>query len=789
MTRRGSNGSRQPKASRAAKSSSDWRIEDPNLELEKSRYSDPIASRELLLKHLREAPEPLSAARLAKRLGMSTDTQREALAKRLAAMVRDGQAIEGPNGFATAGEGERVEGRVRGRANGDVLVLPDDGSAPLVLARADTATLMHNDRVEALAVGMNERGRRIARLIQRIGDAPKLIGGVWHAGETRGRVEPEDPGHWYSVEVSMRDRHGAKDGDKVIVEVTKRPQGEAPAHGRIVEVLDNLRPSDLAARFAILRHDLPQEFPLEVLHAANLFSPDVTPADIESREDLRELPLVTIDGEDAKDFDDAVYAEAVPGGGWRLVVAIADVSHYVRHGSPLDFEARARATSVYFPDRVIPMLPEHLSNHLCSLMPRVERLAFVCDVHVSKAGKLSKSRFYEAVIISHARLTYDQAWSYLQNPRAHVNDVAPAVGTSLQTLYAVYGALKTARDARGALDFRGGEVKARIGEKGTIEGFYAVMRNDAHRLIEECMIAANVKAAVTLRVAKAGSLYRVHGQPEDKRVTELTKVLRALQVGADFSEKPTPREFRQLVERLAARPDGLLLEGLVIRSLAQAVYQQTNIGHFGLALQEYAHFTSPIRRYPDLLVHRAIKAAVLPQSASGHRYSTAELQTLGAESSQRERRADDASRDVMGYLKCLYMQPRIGETFEATITSALEFGLFVQLKEMPIDGLVHISAIPGDYWELEEGGMGLVGQRTGRRWQLGDSVGVRLNRVDLTQRQIDFELVDADASANRGTVRAPRRGAAGNAKQARRNAGQNRSGRGAGKRGGRGGRG
>jgi len=263
--------------------------------------------------------------------------------------------------------------------------------------------------------------------------------------------------------------------------------------------------------------------------------------------------------------------------------------------------------------------------------------------------------------------------------------------------------------------------------------------------------------------------------------------LTALQVNAQFSEKPTPREFRQLVERLTSRPDGLLLEGLVIRSLAQAVYQQTNIGHFGLALEEYAHFTSPIRRYPDLLVHRAIKAAVLPQSASGHRYTAAELQVLGAESSQRERRADDASRDVMGYLKCLYMQPRIGETFDATISSALEFGLFVQLKEMPIDGLVHISQIPGDYWELEEGGMGLVGQRTGRRWQLGDSVRVRLNRVDLTQRQIDFELVDANAAASRGTVRAPRQGQ--RAPQARRGASQSRQGRGGAKRGGRGGRG
>jgi ribonuclease R len=337
------------------------------------------------------------------------------------------------------------------------------------------------------------------------------------------------------------------------------------------------------------------------------------------------------------------------------------------------------------------------------------------------------------------------------------------------------------------LDFRGGEVKARIGEKGTIEGFYAVTRNDAHRLIEECMIAANVEAAVALHSSKSKGLYRVHGQPEDKRVTELQKVLTALQVNAQFSEKPTPREFRQLVERLTSRPDGLLLEGLVIRSLAQAVYQQTNIGHFGLALEEYAHFTSPIRRYPDLLVHRAIKAAVLPQSASGHRYSASELQVLGAESSQRERRADDASRDVMGYLKCLYMQPRIGETFDATISSALEFGLFVQLKEMPIDGLVHISTIPGDYWELEAGGMGLVGQRTGRRWQLGDAVRVRLNRVDLTQRQIDFELVDADAAATRGTVRAPRHGQ--RQGSARRGASPNRQGRGGAKRGGRGGRG
>jgi len=735
----------------------EWREEDPNLAHEQMRYAHPIASRELILRHLSEANEPLTVARLAKRLGLHADSERDALAKRLGAMVRDGQAIAGPQGFATAGEGERVAGRVRGRANGDVLVMPVDGSAPLVLARADTATLMHNDTAEVLAVGVNDRGRRVARLIRRTGDAPNRIGGVYRPH--LGHVQPEDPGHWYVVQVPGHLAHGAREDDNVIVEITRRPQGDEPAHGRIVEVLTDVRPSDLAARFAILRHDLPQEFPPEVIHQANLFAPDVLPEDRDGREDLRDLPLVTIDGEDARDFDDAVYAERLRGGGWRLVVAIADVSNYVRVGTSLDAEARSRATSVYFPDRVLPMLPEHLSNHLCSLMPHVERLAFVCDMRVSKTGQPGRATFYEAVIRSHARLTYGQAWRYLENPDASTDaELTEPVRASLRELYTVYGVLKSARDARGALDFRGGEVKARIGENGKIEGFYAVLRNDAHRLIEECMIAANVQAAVALRLAKARSLYRVHGQPEEKRVTELQKVMNAMQIGANFSEQPTPREFRQLVERLAARPDGALLEGLVIRALAQAVYQQTNIGHFGLALDEYAHFTSPIRRYPDLLVHRALKGAVVPQSASGYRYSAAELQTLGTESSQRERRADEAARDVMSYLKCLYMAPRVGETFEATISSALEFGLFVQLKEMPIDGLIHISNIPGDYWELENGGMGLVGRRTGQRWQMGDTVQVRLSRVDLTQRQIDFDLLDASGAVSQGTVRAARPG-------------------------------
>jgi ribonuclease R len=427
----------------------EWREEDPNLAHEQMRYAHPIASRELILRHLSEANEPLTVARLAKRLGLHADSERDALAKRLGAMVRDGQAIAGPQGFATAGEGERVAGRVRGRANGDVLVLPVDGTAPLVLARADTATLMHNDTVEVLAVGVNDRGRRVARLIRRTGDAPSRVGGVYHP--QLGHVQPEDPGHWYVVQVPERQANGARDDDNVIVEITRRPQGDEPAQGRILEVLTDVRPSDLAARFAILRHDLPQEFPPEVLHQANVFAPDVLPEDREGREDLRDLPLVTIDGEDARDFDDAVYAERLRGGGWRLVVAIADVSHYVRVGTSLDAEARSRATSVYFPDRVLPMLPEHLSNHLCSLMPNVERLAFVCDMRVSKTGQPGRAHFYEAVIRSHARLTYAQAWRYLESPDSSTDpDLTEPVRASLRELYTVYGVLKAAPRSRRA---------------------------------------------------------------------------------------------------------------------------------------------------------------------------------------------------------------------------------------------------------------------------------------------------------------------------------------------------
>jgi ribonuclease R len=739
-----------------AQSPHDWSAKDPEFAREQARYADPIPSRELIAQHLKDAGEPLTAKRLAKRLGLTRAAQREALDKRLAAMLRDGQASVIGEAFAVAEAGATLTGRVRGRANGEAVVIADDGSPPLAMLRADLSSLMHQDRVEVRVGGVNERGRRIARLLRRLPGDTRRIAGVWRSVHQRGVVEPEDPGHWYRIEGEPRKGLQLHEGDYVLADITRRPSGDIPAQVKIVDVLRNLRPADLAVEFAVLRHELPKEFPGEVRRAAERLGTEVRDADCADREDLRALPLVTIDGEDARDFDDAVYAEPARGGGWRLLVAIADVSHYVHHGSAIDDEARGRATSVYFPDRVIPMLPEQLSNQLCSLMPAVDRLAFVCDMSVSKMGKVSRARFYEATIHSHARLTYDTAWTYLEGSKSVASQLAKPVRDSLDALYAVYGVLKGSRDARGALDFRGGEVKARIGPDGIISGFYAPARNDAHKLIEECMIAANVEAAAALRAAKAGGLYRVHGLPESKRVTELGRIMHALNIGVMFSEEPTPREYRQLIERLGGHEHGALLEGLVIRSLAQAVYQPTNIGHFGLALEEYAHFTSPIRRYPDLIVHRALKAARLPHSGSGHRYGVGELEALGIECSQRERRADDASRDVLGYLECLYMQPRVGEEFEAKITAATEFGLFVQLAEMPVDGLVHVSGIGGDYWELDKSGLGLVGRATRRRWQLGQAVRVTLTRVDVPTRQIDFELVNRHAGPGRKQTAARR---------------------------------
>jgi ribonuclease R len=513
--------------------------------------------------------------------------------------------------------------------------------------------------------------------------------------------------------------------------------------------------ADVAAEQAIVMHGLPDAWPAEAVREALAWGDAVAERDFEGREDLRSLPLVTIDGEDARDFDDAVYCEPArgagsrsglksEGSGWRLIVAIADVSHYVTAGGALDGEAQARATSVYFPDRVLPMLPEALSNELCSLKPHVERLALVCDMRVNTSGETTRARFYPAVMRSVARLTYTEVAAMLIGADATLCAKYATLQPHLQSLYALYQALRQARERRGALDFDAPEVKIRLNAQGSVAALDVHARNDAHRLIEECMIAANIEAARYLKRHKLPCLFRVHGEPEERKVSELQRMLRALGVGVRFPHHIGTRELRQVTKLITGRPDAAFIESLLIRSLSQAVYQPTNIGHFGLGLSEYAHFTSPIRRYPDLLVHRAIRHALQHASDRATRgrypYSIGDLERLGVECSAKERRVDQAARDVLAYLKCDYMRAHVGDEFEGVVTGVVDFGLFVQLTNLQVDGLIHISDLRGDYYSLDADRCAWVGRRTRQMYQLGQRVSVRLKRVDMAERHLDFEI-------------------------------------------------
>jgi ribonuclease R len=460
------------------------------------------------------------------------------------------------------------------------------------------------------------------------------------------------------------------------------------------------------------------------------------------REDLRELPLVTIDGEDARDFDDAVWCERA-GGGWRLLVAIADVGHYVQTGTALDDEAQIRGTSVYFPNRVLPMLPEALSNGLCSLNPDVDRLCMVCEMRVSTDGKVTRSRFFEGLMRSAARLTYTEVAAYLTNPAAVQSEKFKRPGESLRNLYDVFKALFKARERRGALDFDAPELKLRFDAAGKIAALVEQSRNDAHRLIEECMIAANVQAARFLKRHKIPTLYRVHGKPEEDRLEQTREFLRGFAIVRPMDRDITPQDLNAVLKQVADHSEARLIETVVVRSMPQAVYQPENIGHFGLALPEYAHFTSPIRRYPDLIVHRGIRHVLRGGTAEDLPPGLQGMQAKGQQCSLLERRADDATRDAMSWLKCEYMSDKIGEEFEALVTGVVDFGLFVQVKGLQIDGLVHVSALGSDYFSRDKSGYRLVGQRSGKVFRLGDALHVRLINVVIDERKIDFELADS----------------------------------------------
>ncbi len=745
----------------------DWQSLDPEAAREAEKYENPIPSRELILARLDERGAPASREQLVDEFGLTTEEQLEALRRRLRAMERDGQLIYTRRGtYAPVDKLDLICGRVSGHRDGFGFLIPDDGSDDLFLSPAQMRLVFDGDRALARVSGLDRRGRREGAIVEVLTRAHETIVGRYFEEAGIGFVEADNPKIQQEVLVSPGRTAGARIGQFVEIKITHWPTSRFQPQGDIIEVIGNYMAPGMEIDVALRSYDIPHVWPDAVVKEAHKLKPEVEEKDKEKRVDLRHLPFVTIDGEDARDFDDAVFCEKngsrwkLFSGGWKLYVAIADVSHYVKVGSALDEEATKRGNSVYFPERVVPMLPEELSNGLCSLNPHVDRLAMVCEMSISKAGKIVDYQFYEAVIHSHARLTYNKVSAMLEQPKStegkalcgEYKEVLP----HLKQLYALYQVLLAARHERGAIDFETQETRIVFGEGRKIAEIRPTQRNDAHKLIEECMLAANVATALFMQKHEIPSLYRVHDGPPSERVEKLKAFLAelglALHKGKDG---PTPKDYQKLLQGIQGRPDFHLIQTVMLRSLSQAVYSADNNGHFGLNYEAYTHFTSPIRRYPDLLVHRAIRSVIRSKQETPHvqragavampkariyPYDEAALEKLGEQCSMTERRADEATRDVVNWLKCEFMRDRVGESFEGVITAVTGFGIFVELRDIYIEGLVHVTGLPGDYYHFDPVHHRLSGERTGRTFRLGDSVEVTVMRVDLDERKIDFEL-------------------------------------------------
>jgi ribonuclease R len=701
-----------------------------------------LPSRVAILEALQQAGIPLPPQDLARDLAVDRRAL-EAFHGRLAAMQRDGQLLINRKGeLCVVAKLDLVTGVVQGHPDGYGFLVPEDGSPDVFLGPRELHKALHGDRASVRRTGVDRRGRPEGEIIDVLERANRSIVGRLYEEHGIGFVVAENRRINQDLLVPPGDRGKAKPGDVVVVEIVEQPSSQREAIARVVEVLGSYTDPGMEIEIALRKHDLPHEFSLAALKAAGKLPREVREADRRDRVDLTALPLVTIDGETARDFDDAVYCER-KGRGYRLLVAIADVSHYVRDGDPLDRDARERGTSVYFPRRVIPMLPEALSNELCSLKPDVDRLCMVCEMEVSAEGEIRKHRFYPAVMHSRARLTYTEVWQWLSEPAsvpAGMRDLLP----HLKHLYALYGVLKAAREKRGAIDFDTVEMQLEFDIDGKIVRIVPVVRNDAHRLIEECMLAANVCTAEFLAANGHPALYRVHEGPTPEKLGALRDFLGSCALSLPGGDDPTASDYAALLLRIKERPDFALLQTVLLRSLQQARYRPDNVGHFGLSYAAYAHFTSPIRRYPDLLVHRAIKAVLANARYQPGGGSWAEL---GLHCSTTERRADDATRDVTNWLKCYFMQDKVGETYEGTISGVTSFGLFVTLDELHIDGLVHVTELGRDYFHFDAGRHAMIGERSGRVFQLAGRVRVKVARVDLETTKIDFTLAEPAAEA------------------------------------------
>ena len=715
---------------------SSLRLADPNLEREQARYGTPLPSREWVLSVLTEEGVPVEPDRLFKLLDISSDEE-DSFTRRLHAMERAGQLMINRRGDLCVVEKlGLLPGRVQGHRDGFGFLVPDDKSGDLFLSPWEMSKVFHGDRVMARESGVDRRGRREGTIVEVLERAHSRVVGRLMEEHGVCYLVPEDRRLSQDILIPREACANAVSGQVVVAEIIEQPDRKVKPVGRIVEVLGNYADAGMEVEIALRKHDLPHAFSPAVEEIAKHLPKTVRKSDWKGREDLTELPLVTIDGETAKDFDDAVYCER-DGRGFKLWVAIADVGHYVKHGDALDLEARERGNSVYFPRRVIPMLPEELSNGLCSLNPQVERLAMVCEMNIGAKGEVKNSRFFAAVIFSHARLTYTAVAAILADPKGPEAREHKGLVPHLQALRDLYTTLAAARERRGAIDFETMETRMEFDEQGKITAISPVQRNDAHRLIEECMLAANVCASQFLSSHEHPTLYRVHEGPTPEKLESLRQFLSEFGLSLGGGDEPHAKDYAKLLTKIRGRPDFQLLQTVLLRSLRQAVYSPDNAGHFGLAYDAYAHFTSPIRRYPDLLVHRSIKAVL-----AGQEYKPGDWAALGQHCSDTERRADEATRDVEAWLKAYYMRDRVGERFTGTISGVAAFGVFVALDKVHVEGMVHVSELGSDYFHYDAARHELLGERTHQRFRLGDRMQVTLVRADLETTRLDFVLSD-----------------------------------------------
>ena len=707
----------------------------------RSRIQAEAPDRQAILALLEDHGKPLKRRDMIERLNVKSADSREILRRRLKAMIRDGQLIKNRrNAYGLPAKMDLVACRVSAHRDGYGFVMPDEGGIDLYLSSRQMRSVLHGDRVLASVIGVDSRGRREGAIREILERAHEKIVGRFVEESGIALVVPDDPRINQDVIVPLPDTAGARPGQVVVAEIVQQPGERQPPVGRVVEILGESGAPGLATEIAIRNFGLPHEWPEGLEEQAEAFGKKVTTAMISGRRDLRDLPLLTIDGADARDFDDAVFAQRRKNG-WRLVVAIADVSHYVTPGSALDQEAEHRATSVYFPARVIPMLPEALSNGLCSLKPDVERLCLVCDMSINDKGHVTRSRFDSAVIRSQARLTYQQVWDWLVSGQQEIRENRSEVSRSLKDLHGLYKALRRARTRRGAIDFESTEVKFLFDERGAVADIVPVKRNDAHLLIEECMITANVEAANFLLRNRIPAPFRVHEPPPAMKLEPLEQFLRSIGIRIPWKVRPSPRDFEQIVQQVKGRADKSLIMAVLLRAQSMATYQVDNDGHFGLALDAYGHFTSPIRRYPDLLVHRAIHHVLEHRSNKDYGYSVQQMAKFCEQSSHRSRRAEEAERDVHGRLKAYFMEQHIGDEFTGQVTGVTSFGLFVDLEKILVSGLVHITSLPNDYYHFDPVVHRLTGDRSGKVFQLAQKVNVRVVAVSVDERKIDFELV------------------------------------------------